>query len=116
MKESRESETLVSTLAPTLVTLTTPAGTALLRPSTLEMLNVSCRQRKYFLRMITPECGYRRDPMLNKTKNTNEKMLMTKTRTKGLGYSAPEKLSKNIQTNVREKKDRDSDIRVSLTA
>jgi hypothetical protein len=34
--------------------------------------------------------------MLNKTKNTNEKMLMTKTRTKGLGYTAPEKLSVNI--------------------
>ena len=34
--------------------------------------------------------GYRRDPMLTKTRQTNDKLLMNKTKTKGMGYVAPE--------------------------
>ena len=34
--------------------------------------------------------------MLAKTKQTNEKMIMSKTKSTGLGYKAPEKLSKDI--------------------
>jgi len=54
--------------------------------------------------------------MLNKTKTSNEKILMNKTKTKGLGYKAPEKLSKSIHDSVREKKERDAELRAKLTA
>ena len=53
--------------------------------------------------------------MLEKTKVTNEKILMNKTKSKGVGYTAPENLSKQIQTNVREKKDADAEVRARLT-
>lgn len=38
-----------------------------------------------------------RDPMLNKTRQTNEKVLMNKSKATGMGYTKPETLSKNIQ-------------------
>ena len=60
--------------------------------------------------------GYRRDPMLTKTRQTNDKLLMNKTKTKGMGYVAPEQLSNNISANTREKKNADSDLRARLTA
>ena len=69
-----------------------------------------------FCKIVTLECDYRREPMLNKTKKSNEKILMTKTKTKGLGYKAPEKLSKSIHDSVREKKERDAELRAKLTA
>ena len=48
-----------------------------------------------------------REAMLAKTHTTNEKLLMSKTKTTGMGYSKPEQLSKNIQKAVREKKVQD---------
>jgi len=54
--------------------------------------------------------------MLAKTRMTNEKMLMNKTKTTGLGYTKPEQLSKNIQTQVRDKKEQDSELRARLSA
>lgn len=54
--------------------------------------------------------------MLNKTKTTNEKMLMNKTKSGGASYTTPEQLSKAIQSNVREKKEQDADLRARLTA
>jgi len=54
--------------------------------------------------------------MLAKTRMTNEKMLMNKTKTSGLGYTKPEQLSKNIQTQVRDKKEQDSELRARLSA
>ena len=42
--------------------------------------------------------------MLAKTRTTNEKILMNKTKAGGMGYTKPEQLSKNIQAAVREKK------------
>ena len=54
--------------------------------------------------------------MLNKTKTTNEKLLMAKTKTTGWGYAAPEKLSTKIHDSVREKKEKDTEIRATLTA
>ena len=38
----------------------------------------------------------RRDPMLKKTKMTNEKIIMQKSNAQGIGYTNPEKLSKQI--------------------
>lgn len=35
--------------------------------------------------------------MLNKTRQTNEKVLMNKSKATGMGYTKPETLSKNIQ-------------------
>jgi len=69
-----------------------------------------------FLKIVTLESDYRREPMLNKTKTSNEKILMNKTKTKGFSYKAPEKLSKSIHDSVREKKERDAEIRAKLTA
>ena len=66
--------------------------------------------------LIISICGYRREPMLAKTRQTNEKILMSKTKTKGVGYTAPEQLSKNITQGVREKKDVDAEVRAKLTA
>ena len=43
-------------------------------------------------------------------------MLMSKTKSKGVGYTAPEQLSKNILDQVRQKKDVDSEVRAKLTA
>jgi len=37
-----------------------------------------------------------REPMLGKTRQTNEKMLMNKTKSTGAGYTRPEQLSKGI--------------------
>lgn len=37
-----------------------------------------------------------RQPMLEKTRQTNEKIIMNKTKASGMGYTNPEKLSKNI--------------------
>ena len=54
--------------------------------------------------------------MLAKTRQTNEKILMSKTKTKGIGYTAPEQLSKNITQGVREKKEVDAEVRARLTA
>ena len=54
--------------------------------------------------------------MLAKTRQTNEKMIMNKTKTKGMGYTAPEQLSNNISVSVREKKTADSELRAKLTA
>ena len=54
--------------------------------------------------------------MLAKTKMTNEKLIMNKTNTKGLGYTKPEQLSKNIQTGVRAKKEADAGLRAQLEA
>ena len=54
--------------------------------------------------------------MLVKTKQTNEKMLMTKTKMQGVGYTAPEQLTKNIQKQVREKKEQDAELRARLEA
>ena len=59
---------------------------------------------------------YRRDPMLAKTRQTNDKILMNKTKSKGMGYTAPEQLSNNISAGVREKKHSDSELRARLTA
>ena len=50
-------------------------------------------------------CARRRDPMLAKTRVTNEKMIMNKTKAQGVGYTAPESLSKTISANVRDKKE-----------
>lgn len=41
---------------------------------------------------------------------------MSKTKTKGVGYTAPEQLSKNVSEQVRQKKEADTDIRSKLTA
>ena len=41
---------------------------------------------------------------------------MSKTKSKGVGYTAPEQLSKNILDQVRQKKDMDSEVRAKLTA
>lgn len=46
-----------------------------------------------------------RDPMQKKTKQSNEKMIMRKAGASAVGYTNPEKLSKQILTNVRAKKD-----------
>ena len=48
--------------------------------------------------------------MLQKTRVSNEKMLMKKTQMSGMGYSKPEVLSKNIQKQVREKKEADREV------
>lgn len=53
--------------------------------------------------------------MVQKTKATNEKMLMNKTKMTGMGYTAPESLSKNILTSVRQRKETDADMRARLT-
>ena len=53
--------------------------------------------------------------MLCKTKVTNEKLLMKKTQTKGIGYTAPEKLSGQVSADVRDKKDADTELRDRLT-
>lgn len=54
--------------------------------------------------------------MLAKTRQTNDKILMNKTKSKGMGYTAPEQLSNNISAGVREKKNSDSELRARLTA
>ena len=54
--------------------------------------------------------------MLAKTRQTNDKILMTKTKSKGMGYVCPEQLSKNLTQGVREKKDSDAVLRAKLTA
>ena len=54
--------------------------------------------------------------MLQKTKQTNEKLIMQKTAKKGMGYQAPETLSKNIQSSVQAKKEADTELRSRLTA
>ena len=41
---------------------------------------------------------------------------MSKTKSKGVGYTAPEQLSKNITEQVRQKKEVDSEVRTKLTA
>ena len=41
---------------------------------------------------------------------------MSKTKSKGVGYTAPEQLSKNITEQVRQKKEVDSEVRAKLTA
>ena len=43
--------------------------------------------------------------MQKKTKQSNEKMIMRKAGASAVGYTNPEKLSKQILTNVRAKKD-----------
>ena len=43
-------------------------------------------------------------------------MLMNKTQAKGVSYTKPEQLSKNIQSAVREQKEADADLRARLTA
>ena len=54
--------------------------------------------------------------MLNKTRQTNEKMLMSKSKATGMGYTKPETLSKNIQKQVREKKEADTEIHAKIKA
>lgn len=54
--------------------------------------------------------------MLAKTRQTNEKMLMNKTKSTGAGYTRPEQLSKNIQSQVREKKIQDTEVHQKLRA
>ena len=54
--------------------------------------------------------------MLAKTRQTNEKMIMNKTKTQGASNTTPEQLSKNIQTDVRQKKEQDAELRARLTA
>lgn len=39
--------------------------------------------------------------MLAKTRQTNEKLIMAKTKSKGVGYVCPESLSKTISQNMR---------------
>lgn len=56
-----------------------------------------------------------RDPMLSKTRQTNAKMLMNKTKA-GVTYTTPEQLTRGIQSSVRTKKDQDAEIRAKLTA
>lgn len=41
---------------------------------------------------------------------------MSKTKSKGVGYTAPEQLSKNITEQVRQKKEVDAEVRAKLTA
>lgn len=41
---------------------------------------------------------------------------MSKTKSKGVDYTAPEQLSKNILDQVRQKKEADSEVRAKLTA
>ena len=41
---------------------------------------------------------------------------MSKTKSKGVGYTAPEQLSKDITQSVREKKEADAEVRAKLTA
>lgn len=48
--------------------------------------------------------------MLAKTRQTNEKMLRKREAT----YVTPETLSRNIQSNVREQKERDAELRARL--
>ena len=54
--------------------------------------------------------------MLNKTRITNEKLLMNKSKATGLGYTKPESLSKQIQKQVREKKEADTELHEKIKA
>ena len=54
--------------------------------------------------------------MLAKTKQTNEKIIMNKTKTKGMGYTNPETLGNQVGRSVREKKEADAELRAKLTA
>ena len=54
--------------------------------------------------------------MLEKTKMTNEKIIMNKTAAKGMSYTTPEQLSNNISKQVRTKKVNESSLRAKLTA
>mgnify|MGYP001326815127 CR=1 FL=1 len=54
--------------------------------------------------------------MLAKTKQTNEKIIMNKTKTKGMGYTNPEALGTQVGRSVREKKEADAELRAKLTA
>ena len=54
--------------------------------------------------------------MLAKTKQTNEKIIMNKTKTKGMGYTNPEALGNQVGRSVREKKEADAELRAKLTA
>ena len=54
--------------------------------------------------------------MLAKTKITNEKMILNKSKSTGFGYTRPDQLSKNIQKQVRDKKEADREIHAKIKA
>ena len=109
MRRLKVSRTRGCTLALTHAMRTTPAGTPPPSLSILATVNASSPQRKLSQLCVSLTYGaslltcalfffcYSRDPMLNKTRQTNEKMLMNKSKATGMGYTKPETLSKNIQ-------------------
>ena len=54
--------------------------------------------------------------MLEKTKQTNEKMIAMKTASSGWGYTSPEYLSATISEQTREKKAEEDQMRKEITA
>ena len=52
--------------------------------------------------------------MMQKTKGTNEKMIMARSTAKGFDYKTPEQLSSGVSQHVRAKKEKDVELRKQL--